>query len=259
MNLYLYLEKKTSVHGLDPRTKIFILFVTFIIALLYQHPLYLFAVFFLVLLHGLISKTLINLKIVWRLILLIDFLTILIWSITAGGENIIVWRISIQSILYGISSAMKISLMIIAGIIFLSTTKNEEMALGLIRLGIPYRMSFVFSTALRLVPTLAGTGATVIQAQRSRGLDLDEGNIFERVRKYIPLLVPIFLSTIRSTNLLAQALESKGFGYKEKRSFYLMLEFKVRDYILIFFLLILLLINVYLRLKGYGRIEGLRM
>ena len=259
MNLYLYLEKNTFIHELDPRTKMFILFATFIVALLYQHPFYLCAVLFLVLLHGLVSKTLTNLKVVWRLVLMIDFLTILIWSITAGGENIIVWRISVQSVLYGISSAMKISLMIIAGMIFLSTTRNEDMALGLICLGIPYRMSFAFSTALRLVPTLAGTGATVIQAQRSRGLDLEEGNIFERIKKYIPLLVPIFLSTIRSTNLLAKALESKGFGYKGQRSFYFMPEFKTRDYILIFLLLVFLLVNIYLRINGYGKITGLRM
>jgi len=257
MNLYLYLDKKTGIHNLDPRTKIFILFTTFIIALLYQHPFYSLAILILVLFHGFISKTLINLRTVWKLIVLIDFLTILIWSITAKGKSNILWRISFESVSYGISSAIKITLMIIAGMIFLSTTKNEEIALGLIRLGIPYRVSFAFSTALRLVPTLAGTGAAVIQAQRSRGLDPYEGNLFERIRKYIPLLAPIFLFTIRNTNLLAQALESKGFGYTKERTFYIMPEFKTTDYLLIIFLALFLAINIYLCFEGYGKIEGI--
>ena len=259
MNLYLYLERKSFFHSLDPRTKIFLLFVTFVIGLFYQHPLYSFSVFILVLLHGLLSKSLINLKAVWKLILLISFLTILIWSLTANGRTHLFWKVSVESFLYGISSAIKISLMIIAGVIFLSTTKNEEISLGLIKMGIPYRMSFAFSTALRLVPMLAGTGATVIQAQRSRGLDLDEGNILERIKKYIPLLVPIFLSTIRNTNLLAQALESKGFGYSGKRTFYIMPEFKTADYLLSFFLIMILATAIYLKVKGYGRIEGLNI
>ncbi len=259
MNLYLYLEKKSFFHSLDPRTKIFLLLATFVIGLLYQHPLYSFSILLLVLLHGIISKTLVNLQTVWKLILIIILMTIPIWSFTAKGKTILFWKVSSESFLYGISSAIEISLMIIAGVIFLSTTKNEEISLGLIKMGIPYRMSFAFSTALRLVPMLAGTGATVIQAQRSRGLDLDEGNILERIEKYIPLLVPIFLSTIRNTNLLAQALESKGFGYKGKRTFYIMPEFKTADYLLSVFLILVLALAIYLKVKGYGKIEGLNI
>ena len=259
MNLYLYLDRKSLIHSLDPRTKIFLLLVTFVIGLLYQHPLYSFSVLLLVLLHGIISKTLLNLRTVWKLILIISLLTIPIWSFTAKGKTNLFWKVSSESLLYGISSAIEISLMIIAGIIFLSTTKNEDIALGLIKIGIPYRMSFAFSTALRLVPMLAGTGATVIQAQRSRGLDLDEGNIFERIKKYIPLLVPIFLSTIRNTNLLAQALESKGFGYKGKRTFYMMTEFRTADYLISVFLILVLVAAIYLKVKGYGKIDGLKL
>ena len=96
--------------------------------------------------------------------------------------------------------------------IFLSTTRNEEIATGLARLGIPYRFAFAVSTALRLVPTIAATGSTISQAQRSRGLDLESGNVIERIRKYMPLLIPVFVSTIRSTNVFSMALESKGFG-----------------------------------------------
>ena len=106
------------------------------------------------------------------------------------------------------------------GLIFLSTTRNEELTNGLIRMGCPYPIAFALSTALRLVPTFAGAGATIIQAQVSRGLDLESGNIFSRVGKFIPQAVPLFIYAIRHTNLLAMALESKGFSPESKRTMY---------------------------------------
>lgn len=251
------MNKNTFIHKLDPRTKICLLFITFILALLYHHPVYPLFLLILVLLQGIVSKTLSNLKLIWRLLLLLAILTILIWSLSAKGESLIFWRVSYQSFLYGISSALKIDLMIIAGMVFLSTTRNEEIALGLIKLGIPYRVGFAFSTALRLIPTFIGTGATVIQAQRSRGLDPNEGNIIERIRKFIPLLVPIFLSTIRSTNLLSQALESRGFGLKRERTYYLTTEFTAGDFLITFICISFLVTSIVLKFMGFGEINGL--
>ena len=82
----------------------------------------------------------------------------------------------------------------------------------MIRLGMPYRVGFAISTSIRLVPTITSSTMTISQAQRSRGLDLDSGNLIARFRKFLPLLVPVFISAIRTTNIFAMALESKGFG-----------------------------------------------
>jgi len=114
-----------------------------------------------------------------------------------------------ESLLYGIAMGLRLATFVGVGLIFLSTTRNEELTNGLIRLGLPYPVAFALSTALRLVPTFAGAGVTIIQAQVSRGLDLESGNIVKRVGKFIPQAVPLFIYAIRHTNLLAMALESK--------------------------------------------------
>ena len=75
----------------------------------------------------------------------------------------------------------------------------------------PYPAAFALSTALRLVPTFVGAGATIIQAQRSRGLDLDRGDLFRRVGHFIPQAVPLLIYALRYTNFLAMALECRGF------------------------------------------------
>jgi len=59
--------------------------------------------------------------------------------------------------------------------------------------GCPYPIAFALSTALRLVPTFAGAGATIIQAQVSRGLDLESGNIFSRMVSLFPKLSSLHL------------------------------------------------------------------
>jgi energy-coupling factor transport system permease protein len=118
-------------------------------------------------------------------------------------------------------------------------------------------VGFAISTALRMVPTIFSSVTIIGQAQRSRGLDLDSGNLMERVRKYLPLLVPVFVSTIRGTNVFGMALESKGFGARPKRTYFLNPQFGKADFLVMAFLVILFVVMTYFRIAGYGRIPGL--
>jgi energy-coupling factor transport system permease protein len=120
-------------------------------------------------------------------------------------------------------------------------------------------MAFAFSTALRLVPTFAGAGATIVQAQISRGLNLESGGPVARLRRFIPLSVPLFIYAIRHTNMLAMALESKGFRPEQKRTFYLELRMTPGDYAVLIFLVLLITALLILRLQGYGVVMPGRM
>ena len=132
----------------------------------------------------------------------------------------------------------RLEAMLISGMIFVSSTKVEEYAYGLRVIGLPFAVSFALSLAFRLVPLFFSRIGTVVQAQQSRGLDLKNGNLFQRARKYVPLLVPIFVYAIRDTDLLSMALESKGFGMKGERTEFLSFPFLWRDYTILIALLI---------------------
>jgi energy-coupling factor transport system permease protein len=147
--------------------------------------------------------------------------------------------------------------MIISGLNLLSTTRNEELVLGMIKLGLPYRVGFALSTSLRMVPTIASSIYTISQAQRSRGLDLESGNVIERLRKYIPLLIPVFISTIRETNVFGMALEAKGFGARKDRTYYLKMEMGKWDYFILAFGMVVVILCLYLEFTGHGNISGL--
>ncbi len=229
MNLFLYLDRESCVHRLDPRTKLFLLLGSFGAAVLTVRlgpQLILLAI---LLAYGALGRVLANLRRVWLLLVSIAVITLLSWSVMVQGATPIIWRLTWEGLLFGLAAAVKIDSMIISGLIFLGTTRTEEMVLGLIRLRVPYQAAFAFSLAVRMVPTVIGTAITVTEAQRSRGLELESGGPIRRVRNYIPLLVPIFLQTLRSTDQLAKALESRGFGAPRTRTSFLEIAFHRTD------------------------------
>jgi energy-coupling factor transport system permease protein len=256
MDPYLYLDRDTFVHRLDPRTKIFLLIGAFVLAFTFVAPLYELAILGVMLLFAYVSGAFANLRRIWFILIVIAVMTVIMWSLFGSGETPFFWFVEWEAFLYGVSMALRIDSVIIAGMIFLSTTRNEEIATGLDRLGIPYRFAFAVSTALRLVPTIAATGMTISQAQRSRGLDLESGNIFQRIKKHIPLLVPVFVSTIRSTNVFSMALESKGFGANPRRTYFLRLAIDRRDVIVVVAFVALIAAAIALRIAGFGGLEG---
>lgn len=168
-----------------------------------------------------------------------------------GPTPLLSWgplHVSRESLLYGIAMGLRLATFVATGLIFLSTTRNEEFTNGLIRMGLPYSIAFALSTSLRLVPTFAGVGATIVQAQVSRGLDLESGNIFSKIGKFIPQAVPLFIYAIRHTNMLAMALESKGFRPDAKRTLYYEPHMRRVDYGVIVLLVLMLSMLLYIRL-----------
>jgi energy-coupling factor transport system permease protein len=255
MNIFLYLDKGTWIHRLDPRTKMISVLIIFIICLCFNHPLYMGAISLGVMVVAISAKALLNF---WRvrfiLILLITFST-LMWPFFAKGVTPL-WswgplHVSQESLLYGIAMGLRLATFVSTGLVFLSTTRNEELTNGLICMGVPYPVAFALSTALRLVPTFAGAGATIIQAQISRGLDLESGSLLSRIGKFIPQAVPLFVYAIRHTNLLAMALESKGFSPESPRTLYYEPQMRKMDYLILILLAGILTILIYMRL-GLG-------
>ena len=231
MNPYLYEAKDTPIHRLDPRTKILILLATFVIAMVPSTVLHALAAFVLVALYVTAARAWSTVARIRGFLLIITTFTILIWGVIPRGEDVLWLFIRRESLVFGVLTAIKIDAILIAGIAFLATTRNEEITIGLVKMGVPYVMCFAFSTALRLVPTFAHTGATVVEAQRSRGLEIGAGSLWNRMKAYIPLMTPIFLVSIRNANLMAMALEARGFGAAKKRTFYIQLRIRAADWI----------------------------
>ncbi len=258
MEAEIYLDYETPIHRLDPRTKLLIFMIIFIAVLQFESPLWLLPCVALVFLQLVIARAWPNLRRIRFVLLVLTVSSLVIWNLFANGITPLFWIIEVESLLYSIARTLLMLTIITMGMIMVSTTRNEELVMGMIRLGLPYRVGFAISTSLRLVPTIAANTLIIGQAQRSRGLNLESGNVIERMRKFIPLLIPVFISTIRSTNIFAMALESRGFGARESRTTFLEIKLRTADYLVLIFGLVFVAISIYLNIAGYGNLVGLR-
>ena len=256
MEIYLYLDRGSTLHRLHPITKIFSLLLLFVMPMVFNHPLYVLAVGFFAISIGALARCLSNLKRIWKLLLLLLTSCTILWPLFLKGSDLL-WKwgpvtIYRESLLYAVAMGLRLDIMLICGMIFLSCTRVEEFAAGLNKLGIPFSMSFALSLAFRLVPTFAATTTTVIQAQKSRGLNLESGWILARIRKHVPLLIPIFIYAVRNADLLAMALESRSFGLRKKRTYYQKFGVSLADYVAIVSLIILNIVFIIMRLNQMG-------
>jgi energy-coupling factor transport system permease protein len=257
MESELYLDYRTGYHRLDARTKIIVFLIIFVGALQFQNPIWLIPTVILVLFQLLISRSMKNLLRIRYVLLVLFISSIVIWNFFSNGVTPLFWVFEVESMYYSISRTLFMLMIITMGAILISTTRNEELVMGMIKLGLPYRVGFAISTSLRLVPTVASSLLTISQAQRSRGLDLETGNLINRLKKFMPLLVPVFISSIRNTNIFGMALESRGFGAREERTFYLQMEMTAADRIILGLAFLYVITSIGLNLAGYGNLVGL--
>ncbi|MEK6525613.1 MAG: energy-coupling factor transporter transmembrane component T [Nitrospirota bacterium] len=259
MDLFLYLDRNTWLHRLDARAKVLCVFGIFAVALIFSDPQYLLAPTALVLVAIAAAGALANLRKIWLLLTLLFLYCLLLWPFFVTGRTpfftVGTHILTTESVGYGVGMGLRLDVMLLGGMLLLSTTTIEEFALALQRLGLPAPMGFALSLAFRWVPSLIGSAGLIVQAQRSRGLDLSAGHVVARVRRYPPLIVPLIGHTLRQTRLLAMALESKGFGPGVHRHGFLELQMRLPDYLTLAVIVAVVGLSVWLRVTGYGTVD----
>jgi energy-coupling factor transport system permease protein len=152
-----------------------------------------------------------------------------------------------QLLTYSTSMALRFVTLMSSFSLFFLTTSPDDLSLALEQSHIPYEFCFAFTTAIRFVPVLAIEVQTIMDAQKSRGLEQEKGNFLKRIRNYIPILIPLIVGAIRRSLELAEAMESRAFGAKKKRTSLYRLIFKKGDYTALGISLIVLISAVYIR------------
>lgn len=215
--MYLFLDRDTWVHRLHPLVRLLGMIAVFIAAFVVDRPLWQLPL--LLPLLALLWWTE-GWRNVWRLrvlFALVFVMTLLIWTVFYGPDGqppLLQWgplHVSRTAPWFGLGMALKLEIFLGSGILFLSTTRIEDFAYALTRLGMPYTVGFTMTMAFRLVPVFVDAATTVVQAQRSRGLDFERGSLWQRVRRYVPVMVPVFMGALRRADQMAMALDGRGF------------------------------------------------
>ena len=124
-----------------------------------------------------------------------------------------------------------------------ATTKPLDLTMGLEDLMSPlkrfhvpaHEIAMMISIALRFIPTLIEETQRIIKAQASRGVDLDEGKLKEKIMAILSLIVPLFVSSFQRAEELANAMEARGYVPDHQRTRYKQLVMQRKDTMLIVF------------------------
>jgi energy-coupling factor transport system permease protein len=167
----------------------------------------------------------------------------------------------------GVSVAFFMALRLIylvvgASLMTLTTTPNdltdglESVLAPLNKIKVPvHEISMMMSIALRFIPILMEETDRIMKAQKARGADFDSGNLIQKAKSMIPLLVPLFISAFRRANDLAMAMEARCYRGGEGRTKMKPLRYEKRDRIAYVILAVYLVVMIFAA-KIFGLILG---
>ncbi len=239
-----YYPAKSVIHRLDPRVKI-ICTLFFLISLFIQRSIlgYIVATVFL---GVVVYMSKVPLKFILKgikpMIMLLLITVFFNLFLTRGGEELIhFWIILIteKGVETAVYTAIRLIYLIMGSSIMTFTTTPNSLTDGiesvlhpLNKIRVPvHEVAMMMSIALRFIPILLEETDKIMKAQIARGADLESGNMINRAKAMIPILVPLFVSAFRRANDLAMAMESRCYHGGEGRTKMKPLVYKSHDYL----------------------------
>ena len=237
-----YIPGNSIIHRLDPRSKLVAMILLIIIAFWANNPITNLILFIATGIFVVLSEVPLSffIKGLRSMFFLIAFTTLFQLFFIYGGHVLFeMGFIKITS--YGIEQAGIIFCRFVL-IIFFSTlltlttmplslaTAVESLLGPLKRFKVPvHEIGLMLSMSLRFVPTLMDDTIRIMNAQKARGVDFGEGNIIQKVKAMIPILIPLFATSLKRADSLATAMEARGYQGGNGRSQYRQLNWMNKD------------------------------
>ena len=248
-----YVPYDSVIHRMDPRVKIFatiamlvavfLPFSTYSMSYLIEGVLFLLILTALFISHVRFRDILISLRSLWFLVIFL----LIVYIVVPKKENVlgIAWNLN-GWIVYWDSFAeagkiiLRLVMMIMTTMILTATTKPLDLTYALEWYFTPLKVfrfpaaevAMTISIALRFIPTLLEDANRVMKAQASRGVDLKNGHLWQKITGLTSLIIPLFVSSFLRSEELANAMECRGYDPRLKRTRYRIFKFHVRDLLL---------------------------
>jgi energy-coupling factor transport system permease protein len=241
-SLIAYYPGKTFMHKLDPRSKIiFIVIVSMAIFAVNQIPVALVVMGVMLFLWFLAR---LPFKVLWsfiKVLLPIMGFLFVVQAIFYPGNIPLVkplipigkgyGQITLDGMLFAVLLALRLMAMIIMLPLVNFTTPVQNFALGMVKMGMPYKLAYTMTTALNLVPILQGETGVIVDAQRLRAMQsFEKGKILEKLRAYPALVTPLVIGSMRRAQLMAVAMDSRAFGASKSRTYLEDIQLLPRDW-----------------------------
>ena len=241
-----YFPGNSVAHKLDPRTKI-LLVTLYIIALFSAKGLVGYAVM-IATLAACVKVSHVGLKSLVRglkpLVVIIVFTGVLNICFTPAESYLFTWgiiRVSVKGIQTAVFMVVRIMLLVMGTFLMTYTTSPIRLTDGLEfllnplkKIHVPvHELAMMMAIALRFIPTLIEETDKIISAQKARGADFESGNLFQKAKALVPILVPLFISAFRRADELATAMECRCYHGGEGRTALHVLRYQAADFVVL--------------------------
>lgn len=255
-----YVPGDSFIHKLDARVKI-IFSLIFIIDLFLIKDFSGYIIIFLFTMMAIaISK--IQLRYIYKglkPIFILMLITALFNVFLTKGDTLL-WKFGFlkiykEGIIIAIFMVLRLIFLIVGTSLLTLTTSPIELTDAIEKLlspfkkiGVPaHELAMMMTIALRFIPTLMDETDKIMKAQKARGADFETGNIIQRAKSLIPLLVPLFISSFRRADELAMAMEARCYRGGDGRTRMKIPKITSKDYVAILVLILLTAVIIYMR------------
>ena len=252
-----FVPGNSILHRADPRTKFVLTFVYMIAVIIAENFVAYSAAIIFVCATYLCAK--INIaKIIKSLkpLLIMMMITVVLNVLFYKGENVLLdfWKITIykEGIFFAVKMLLRIVLLVLGSSVLMYTTTSVMLTDGIESLLSPlkkihfpaHEIAMMMSIALRFIPTFVDETDRIMKAQKARGSDFDSKNLIQKIKSYIPILIPLFISAWRKAEDLATAMNARCYRGGEGRTKFKVLRFTYIDLLLTIITIILLVVIV---------------
>ena len=230
-----YIDVQSPVHSLCGATKLIILlFWSILVMVSFQTPM-LIALALLGIIFFKISKIRFSdISFIVKLMSVFLLLNLVAVYIFSPEEGVSIYQsrtqilegrgrftLTAEQLLYELNIFLKYITIIPPAILLIVTTHPTEFAASLNRIGVPYTAAYAVSLTLRYIPDIQRDYEAISQSQQARGLELSsKASPLKRLKRTVPLLLPLIFSSLERIDIISRAMELRGFGKNKKRSWY---------------------------------------
>ncbi|SCZ09021.1 energy-coupling factor transporter transmembrane component T family protein [Alkaliphilus peptidifermentans] len=256
-----YYPTGSFIHELDPRTKILITFAyivgLFIVSNFAAYGLVAIFVLGCILVSKIPLKYMLKGLKPLRVIIIITFVINIFMTAGTIIYSLGPLSITMEGLYQGTFMALRLMFLVVGTSLLTLTTSPIALTDGIENLlnplkpiGIPaHELAMMMTIALRFIPTLLEETDKIMKAQMARGADFESGNIINRAKSLVPLLVPLFISAFRRADELAMAMEARCYRGGDNRTRMKQLKMEKKDFTSMLTVGVLLAILIYIRIS----------
>ncbi len=246
-----YIPGETFFHRLDPRSKIvFMLLITAVVFIVQNIWVAGAVLLTLILIWFLAGLPFSMLKGLARAMVGVMVFLFVVQALLYPGETILIQpiiprfvpliggmgKIALEGILFALLLSLRLLAMVVVLPLVNMTTPVHIFSLGLVRMGLPYRLAYTTTTALNLIPLLQAEANVIVDAQRLRALQVfEKGRFLDKLKAYPPLITPLVIGAMRRAQLIAVAMDSRAFGATKNRTYVQDIQMRAIDWTFIAF------------------------